>query len=90
MAVLAFAFVANYLAQHHMAMALTETGSLYPFLSPVLRIGVSLPGATPANALFGNLQASAARDGMIPFAGCHTTAQHGALIRPESIAAARR
>lgn len=95
MAVLAFAFIANYSGMSTaMAMALTETGSLYPFLSPVLGwIGVFITGSdTSANALFGNLQASAAREiGMDPVlavAANTTGGVTGKMISPQSIAVA--
>ncbi|MGD8190887.1 lactate permease LctP family transporter [Brevibacillus ginsengisoli] len=57
--VLAFAYIANYSGlSSTLGLALSKTGRLFPFFSPVLGwIGVFLTGSVVSNnALFGNLQ----------------------------------
>jgi len=93
--VLAFAFIANYSGlSATLALALSHTGSAFPFFSPFLGwIGVFLTGSdTSANALFGALQATTASQlglsEVLMVAANTTGGVTGKMISPQSIAIA--
>ncbi|GAB6498155.1 L-lactate permease [Bacillus cereus] len=93
--VLGFAFIANYSGlSSTLALALAETGGLFPFFSPFLGwIGVFLTGSdTSANALFSNLQAITAQQvgvsEVLLVAANTTGGVTGKMISPQSIAIA--
>ena len=91
--VLGFAYVANSSGiSNSMAMALTSTGFLFPFFSPILGwLGVFLTGSdTSSNALFGKLQSVTANsvgiDPVITVAANASGGVTGKMISPQSIA----
>jgi lactate permease len=91
--VLGFAYVANNSGMSNsMAMALTGTGFLFPFFSPILGwLGVFLTGSdTSSNALFGKLQSVTAHslgiDPVLTVAANATGGVTGKMISPQSIA----
>lgn len=91
--VLGFAFVTNYSGMSiTIAVALSGTGILFPFFSPILGwLGVFLTGSdTSSNALFCQLQhAAAAKTGIDPVitvASNATGGVTGKMISPQSIA----
>jgi lactate permease len=91
--VLGFAYVANNSGiSNSMAMALTHTGFLFPFFSPVLGwLGVFLTGSdTSSNALFGKLQSVTANslgiDPVLTVAANASGGVTGKMISPQSIA----
>ena len=93
--VLGFAYVCNYSGlSATLALALSETGKFFVFLSPILGwLGVFLTGSdTSANALFGNLQAiTAAKIGVDPILLVSANSVGGVcgkMISPQSIAIA--
>lgn len=93
--VLAFAYVMNFSGLAvTMALALSKTGALFPFVSPLIGwIGVFLTGSdTSSNALFCNLQAITARQIGVPevlvVAANTTGGVTGKMISPQSIAIA--
>ena len=93
--VLAFAFIANYSGMSAtLALALAHTGKAFTFFSPFLGwVGVFLTGSdTSANALFGALQATTARQIGVPevlLVAANTSAGvTGKMISPQSIAIA--
>ncbi|MFX3622945.1 MAG: lactate permease LctP family transporter [Ectobacillus sp.] len=93
--VLGFAFIANYSGlSSTLALALSKTGSLFPFFSPFLGwLGVFLTGSdTSANALFGSLQAITAQQvgvsEVLLVAANTTGGVTGKMISPQSIAIA--
>ncbi|AFD27588.1 L-lactate permease, putative (plasmid) [Deinococcus gobiensis I-0] len=95
MFVLGFAYIANYSGQSAtMALALAQTGHLFPLFSPVLGwLGVFLTGSdTSSNALFSNLQQVTAQQvGVNPalmVAANTTGGVTGKMISPQSIAVA--
>lgn len=95
MFVLGFAYIANYSGQSAtMALALAQTGQLFPLFSPMLGwLGVFLTGSdTSSNALFSNLQQVTAQQvGMNPalaVAANTTGGVTGKMISPQSIAVA--
>lgn len=92
-AVVGFAFVANYSGMSiTMAVALSGTGVLFPFFSPILGwLGVFLTGSdTSANALFCKLQASTAEtlgfDPVVTVSANASGGVTGKMISPQSIA----
>ena len=93
--VLAFAFVANYSGlSATLALPLAQTGRAFTFFSPFLGwLGVFLTGSdTSANALFGALQATTARQigvSDVLLVSVNTTGGGtGKMISPQSIAIA--
>ncbi|MDV3482218.1 lactate permease LctP family transporter [Sphingobium yanoikuyae] len=93
--VLAFAFVANYSGlSATLALPLAQTGRAFTFFSPFLGwLGVFLTGSdTSANALFGALQATTARQigvsDVLLVAVNTTGGGTGKMISPQSIAIA--
>ncbi|MFZ0332285.1 MAG: L-lactate permease [Acinetobacter bohemicus] len=93
--VLAFAFIANYSGMSAtLALALAHTGKAFTFFSPFLGwVGVFLTGSdTSANALFGALQATTARQIGVPevllVAANTSGGVTGKMISPQSIAIA--
>jgi lactate permease len=91
--VVGFAFVANYSGMSiTMAVALASTGSLFPFVSPILGwLGVFLTGSdTSSNALFCKLQSTSAETiGVDPVVTVSANASGGVtgkMISPQSIA----
>lgn len=91
--VLGFAYVANNSGMSNsMALALTNTGWLFPFFAPVLGwLGVFLTGSdTSSNALFGKLQSVTANslgiDPVLTVAANATGGVTGKMISPQSIA----
>ncbi|MCY1704245.1 lactate permease LctP family transporter [Deinococcus sp. SL84] len=95
MLVLGFAYIANYSGQSAtLALALAQTGQLFPLFSPVLGwLGVFLTGSdTSSNALFSNLQyVTAQQIGVNPalmVAANTTGGVTGKMISPQSIAVA--
>lgn len=93
--VLAFAYIMNFSGMAiTMALALSKTGGLFPFVSPLIGwIGVFLTGSdTSSNALFCNLQAVTANQIGIPqillVAANSTGGVCGKMISPQSIAIA--
>ena len=91
--VLGFAYVTNNSGMSNsMAMALTNTGWMYPFFAPVLGwLGVFLTGSdTSSNALFGKLQSVTANslgiDPVLTVAANATGGVTGKMISPQSIA----
>jgi lactate permease len=95
MAVLGFAYIANYSgASTTMAKALTVTGAAFAFLSPFLGwLGVFITGSdTSANALFAPLQAVTATQLDLPqvltVAANSSGGVTGKMISPQSIAVA--
>ena len=93
--VLAFAFLANYSGMSAtLALALAHTGKAFTFFSPFLGwVGVFLTGSdTSANALFGALQATTARQIGVPevllVAANTSGGVTGKMISPQSIAIA--
>ncbi|MDO4247082.1 MAG: lactate permease LctP family transporter [Deinococcus sp.] len=95
MFVLGFAYIANYSGQSAtMALALAQTGHLFPLFSPMLGwLGVFLTGSdTSSNALFSGLQQVTAQQiGVNPaltVAANTTGGVTGKMISPQSIAVA--
>jgi L-lactate permease len=93
--VLAFAFISNYSGlSSTLALALSHTGSAFPFFSPFLGwLGVFLTGSdTSSNALFAALQATAAQQigvsDVLLVAANTTGGVTGKMISPQSIAIA--
>lgn len=93
--VLAFAYILNDSGiTITIAETLANTGTFFPFFAPVLGwLGVFITGSdTSANALFGNLQASAAAsigvDPVITVAANVSGGVVGKMISPQSIAVA--
>ncbi|HKS33333.1 MAG TPA: L-lactate permease [Enterobacteriaceae bacterium] len=93
--VLAFAFISNYSGlSSTLALALSHTGSAFPFFSPFLGwLGVFLTGSdTSSNALFAALQATAAQQigvsDVLMVAANTTGGVTGKMISPQSIAIA--
>ena len=93
--VLAFAFISNYSGlSSTLALALSHTGSAFPFFSPFLGwLGVFLTGSdTSSNALFAALQATAAQQigvsDILMVAANTTGGVTGKMISPQSIAIA--
>ncbi|MGC4379178.1 lactate permease LctP family transporter [Fictibacillus sp. Mic-4] len=93
--VLGFAFIANYSGlSSTLALALTATGGLFPFFSPILGwLGVFLTGSdTSSNALFANLQSITAQQigvkEVLLVAANTTGGVTGKMISPQSIAVA--
>jgi len=93
--VLAFAYIMNYSGMAvTMALALSKTGSFFPFASPMIGwIGVFLTGSdTSSNALFCNLQAITAVQIGVPqvllVAANSTGGVCGKMISPQSISIA--
>ena len=93
--VLGFAYVCNYSGlSATLALALSETGKFFVFLSPILGwLGVFLTGSdTSANALFGNLQAITASkigvDKVLLVSANSVGGVCGKMISPQSIAIA--
>lgn len=93
--VLGFAYVSNYSGMSGaMASALTTTGKMFAFMSPILGwLGVFITGSdTSANALFGKLQqVSAEHIGVNPIltvAANSSGGVTGKMISPQSIAVA--
>ena len=93
--VLAFAFISNYSGlSSTLALALSHTGSAFPFFSPFLGwLGVFLTGSdTSSNALFAALQATAAQQigvsDLLMVAANSTGGVTGKMISPQSIAVA--
>ncbi|MDN4593772.1 lactate permease LctP family transporter [Polycladomyces subterraneus] len=93
--VLAFAYLANYSGiSSTLGLALSKTGKLFPFFSPVLGwIGVFLTGSVVANnALFGHLQLVTAQQiGASPallVAANTSGGVMGKLLSPQSVAIA--
>jgi len=93
--VLAFAYIMNYSGMAvTMALALSKTGSFFPFASPLIGwIGVFLTGSdTSSNALFCNLQAITAVQIGVPqillVAANSTGGICGKIISPQSISIA--
>lgn len=93
--VLGFAYVSNYSGMSGaMASALTMTGKMFAFVSPILGwLGVFITGSdTSANALFGKLQqVSAEHIGVNPIltvAANSSGGVTGKMISPQSIAVA--
>jgi lactate permease len=91
--VLAFAYLANHSGiSNAMAIALTHTGVLFPFFSPILGwLGVFLTGSdTSSNALFCKLQSTTATslgiDPVITVAANASGGVTGKMISPQSIA----
>jgi lactate permease len=91
--VLGFAYLTNSSSMSYtMAMALANTGILFPFFSPVLGwLGVFLTGSdTSANALFCKLQADTAHSlGIDPIITVSANASGGVMgkmISPQSLA----
>lgn len=91
--VLGFAYLANNSGMSiTMAKALTATGVLFPFFSPLLGwLGVFLTGSdTSSNALFGKLQATTATgtglDPVLTVAANASGGVTGKMISPQSIA----
>ncbi|MFD3446563.1 lactate permease LctP family transporter [Microbacteriaceae bacterium 4G12] len=93
--VLSFAYIANYSGlSSTLALALSKTGHLFPFFSPLLGwLGVFLTGSdTSANALFGSLQAITAQQvgvkEVLLVAANTTGGVTAKMISPQSIAIA--
>jgi len=93
--VLGFAYLANYSGlSYTLGLALTITGTMFPFFSPFLGwIGVFLTGSdTSANALFAKLQQVTAEklgiDPVITVAANSSGGVMGKMISPQSIAVA--
>jgi lactate permease len=93
--VLGFAYLANYSGlSYTLGILFASTGSLFPFLSPVLGwLGVFLTGSdTSANALFGKLQqVTAEQIGVNPVLTVAANSSGGVvgkMISPQSIAVA--
>ncbi|AFM01155.1 MULTISPECIES: L-lactate permease [Desulfitobacterium] len=94
-AVLGFAYLANYSGlSYTLGLLFASTGSLFPFLSPVLGwLAVFLTGSdTSANALFGKLQqVTAEQIGVNPVLTVAANSSGGVvgkMISPQSIAVA--
>ncbi|WP_026464283.1 L-lactate permease [Adhaeribacter aquaticus] len=92
-AIVGFAFIANYSGMSNtMALALSSTGVLFPFFSPILGwLGVFLTGSdTSANALFCKLQYTSAEaigvDPVITVSANASGGVTGKMISPQSIA----
>ena len=93
--VLGLAYIMNYAGMSStLGLAFTSTGGLFPFFAPILGwIGVCLTGSdTSANALFGNLQKTAAEqlniDPHLTVAANSTGGVAGKMISPQSISVA--
>ncbi len=91
--IVGFAFVANNSGMSiSMAMALANTGVLFPFFSPVLGwLGVFLTGSdTSSNALFSKLQLTSAQaigvDPVLTVAANASGGVTGKMISPQSLA----
>ena len=93
--VLGLAYIMNYAGMSAtLGLAFTSTGHFFPFFAPILGwIGVCLTGSdTSSNALFGNLQKTAAEQlGIDPYltvAANSTGGVAGKMISPQSISVA--
>lgn len=93
--VLGFAYLANYSGlSFTLGLVFAQTGSLFPFFSPVLGwLGVFLTGSdTSANALFGQLQVTTANqigvNPVLTIAANSSGGVVGKMISPQSIAVA--
>jgi lactate permease len=93
--ILGLAYIMNYSGMSSsMGLALTATGSLFPFFSPILGwLGVFLTGSdTSSNALFGSLQKTTAQQiGVDPglcVAANSSGGVTGKMISPQSISVA--
>lgn len=93
--ILGLAFIMNYSGMSSsLGLALTHTGTLFPFFAPLLGwIGVFLTGSdTSANALFGSLQRTTAQQiGVDPGLMVATNSSGGVcgkMMSPQSIAVA--
>ena len=93
--VLGFAYLANYSGlSFTLGLLFAQTGSLFPFFSPVLGwLGVFLTGSdTSANALFGQLQVTTANqigvNPVLTIAANSSGGVVGKMISPQSIAVA--
>jgi lactate permease len=92
---LALAYIMNYSGMSStLGLAFTNTGWLFPFFAPILGwLGVFLTGSdTSSNALFGNLQKTAAEQLQLSpelmIASNSTGGVTGKMISPQSIAVA--
>lgn len=93
--VLGLAYIMNYAGMSAtLGLAFTSTGHFFPFFAPILGwIGVCLTGSdTSSNALFGNLQKTAAEqlsiDPHLTVAANSTGGVAGKMISPQSISVA--
>jgi lactate permease len=93
--VLGLAYIMNYAGMSAtLGLAFTSTGHFFPFFAPILGwIGVCLTGSdTSSNALFGNLQKTAAEqlgiDPNLTVAANSTGGVAGKMISPQSISVA--
>jgi lactate permease len=93
--ILGLAFIMNYSGMSTtLGLALTATGSLFPFFSPILGwLGVFLTGSdTSSNALFGSLQKTTATqigvDPALMVAANSSGGVCGKMISPQSISVA--